>query len=85
MAITIEEYRKQLHELLAKGLCIDEADKVIDGRCTLEEALKNHQPFFEEEEEDLEAISVDMDSYEDAVKIMEVIKEITAKRSGKAK
>jgi len=75
----IKEYREKLEELLSKGLYIDEADAVINGSCTLEEALANHKNI--ELTEDLEGNDVNMDSYEDAEKIMNVVREITAKEA----
>lgn len=75
----IEEYKKQLDELLSKGLTIDEADAVIYGDSTLEEALKQHakKPL----DESFEAEEVQMETYEDAEKIMKTVMEITAKES----
>jgi hypothetical protein len=75
----IENYGKQLEELLNKGLTIDEADAVIYGDITLEEALKKHveKPL----DEALDAEEVKMETYEDAENIMRVVREITAKES----
>ena len=77
--MTIEEYRKNLNELLAKGLYVDEADAVMEGKCTLEEALKNHKAL--PVNEGIGSEDVEMETYEDAEKIMQVVREITAKES----
>jgi len=73
------EYLKKLDEYLEKGLTMDEADAVIYGDMTLEEALKKHasKPL----NESFEAEEVNMETYEDAEKIMNVVREITAKES----
>jgi len=75
----IKEYCKQLDELLAKGLYIDEADAVINGSCTLEEALKNHKP--QDLIEGADSEDVDIKTYEDAEKLMNIVREITSKES----
>lgn len=75
----IKEYRKQLDELLAKGLYIDEAEAVIDGKCSLEKALKNHKT--PDLTEDADSNDANIETYEDAEKIMNAVREITAKES----
>ncbi len=75
----VKKYCKQLDELLAKGLYIDEADAVINGSCILEEALKNHKP--QELTEGADSEDADIKTYEDAEKIMNVVREITSKES----
>lgn len=75
----IKEYCKQLDELLAKGLYIDEAEAVIEGKCSLEEALENHRaPDLKEDFEDNDA---DIETYEDAENLMNIVREITAKEA----
>lgn len=76
----IEAYKKRLDELLEMGLTIDEADKVINGSYTLEEALQKHQEKAKEED-DAPLEEVKMDTYEDAEAIMEEVRKITKERS----
>ena len=72
--MTIEEYRKQLDELLAKGLTLDEADAIIDGGATIEEALKSH--LNEAIEDETEYQDVQMETEEDARKVMDAIRKV---------
>ena len=77
----LNEYFKKLEELLAKGLYADEADAVIDGKYTLEEALEQHKAAALDESADSEYKEVEMETAEDAEKIMEEVRRITAERS----
>ena len=79
----IENYKKQLKELLSKGLTIDEADAVIYGDVSLENVLKQHtkNPL----DEAFEVEEVQMSTYDDAEKIMKVVNEITEKSKNKYK
>lgn len=79
----IENYKKQLKELLSKGLTIDEADAVIYGDTSLENVLKQHtkNPL----DEAFEVEEVQMSTYDDAEKIMKVVNEIAEKSKNKYK
>ena len=79
----IENYKKQLKELLSKGLTIDEADAVIYGDVSLENVLKQHtkNPL----DEAFEVEEAQMSTYDDAEKIMKVVNEIAEKSKNKYK
>ena len=79
----ISEYSKKMDELLEKGLYVDEADDVIKGNVTLEEAVKNHVPSNLNESAEEEQQDVQMETYEDAEKIMQEVHEVTARESKK--
>ena len=79
--MTLEEYLKKSNELLEKGLTFDEVDHVLRGDITLEEALEQHKAAALNESSDSEYKEVEMETAEDAEKIMEVVRKITAERS----
>ena len=79
----IENYKKQLKELLSKGLTIDEADAVIYGDISLENVLKQHTK--NSLDEAFEVEEVQMLTYDDAEKIMKVVNEIAEKSKNKYK
>ena len=77
----ISEYSKKMDELLEKGLYVDKADDVINGNVTLEDALNNHVSSNEGTEGEQQ--DVQMETSEDAEKIMQEVREITASESEK--
>ena len=77
----ISEYSKKMDELLEKGLYVDKADDVIKGNVTLEDALNNHVSSNEGTEGEQQ--DVQMETFEDAEKIMQEVREITASESEK--
>ena len=81
MELELDEYFKKLEELLAKGLYADEADAVIKDKCTLEEALEQHKAATLNESPDSEYKDVEMETAEDAERIMAEVRRITAERS----
>ena len=81
MELELDEYFKKLEELLAKGLYADEADAVIKGKCTLEEALEQHKAATLNESPDSEYKDIEMETAEDAERIMAEVRRITAERS----
>lgn len=81
MELELDEYFKKIEELLAKGLYADEADAAIKGKCTLEEALEQHKAATLNESPDSEYKDVEMETAEDAERIMAEVRRITAERS----
>ena len=81
MELELNEYFKKFDELLAKGLYFHEADAVIYGHITLEEALEQHKIAALTETPDSEYKDIEMETAEDAEKIMEEVRRITAERS----
>lgn len=80
-AATLNEYLKKSNELLEKGLTFDEVDHVLHGDITLEEALEQHKVAVLNESADSEYKEVEMETAEDAEKIMAEVRRITAERS----
>lgn len=77
----LNEYLKKSNELLGKGLTFDEVDHVLHGDITLEEALEHHKIAVLNETADSEYKDVEMETVEDAEKIMAEVRRITAERS----
>jgi len=81
MELELSEYLKKSDELLEKGLTFDEVDHVLHGDVTLEETLEQHKIAALTETPDSEYKDIEMETAEDAEKIMEVVRRITAERS----
>lgn len=81
MELELDEYLKKSNELLEKGLTFDEVDHVLRGDITLEEALEQHKAIALNEASDSEYKEVEMETAEDAEKIMAEVRRITAEKS----
>ena len=77
----LNEYLKKSNELLEKGLTFDEVDHILHGDITLEEALEQHKAAVLNKSPDSEYKDIEMETSEDAEKIMAEVRRITAERS----